>query len=143
MLPCHILFPRLVILNDLWLPITLTILVLFRVWFHVLFPLLVPRPHLSFEAQLVGGKSHELGPISCPNITNPPPIPSGIAYGKQKHEAELKYPQRIRRLNIFPPSKIEVCWLSTRFFFPFRSLQITSYSKQSLSAYTLHFVCTN
>ncbi|XP_054800174.1 nuclear cap-binding protein subunit 1 [Prosopis cineraria] len=67
----------------------------------------VPRPHLSFEAQLVSGKSHELGPISCPNIPDPPPIPSGIAYGKQRHEAELKYPQRIRRLNIFPPSKTE------------------------------------
>ncbi|XP_028761163.1 nuclear cap-binding protein subunit 1 [Neltuma alba] len=67
----------------------------------------VPRPHLPFEAQLVAGKSHELGPISCPDIPNPPPIPSGVAYGKQKHEAELKYPQRIRRLNIFPPSKTE------------------------------------
>ncbi|KAI4350445.1 hypothetical protein L6164_004900 [Bauhinia variegata] len=67
----------------------------------------VPRPHLSFEAQLVAGKSHEFGPINCPNIPNPPSVPSGIAYGKQKHEAELKYPQRIRRLNIFPPSKIQ------------------------------------
>ncbi|KAE9588846.1 putative nuclear cap-binding protein subunit 1 [Lupinus albus] len=67
----------------------------------------VPRPHLSFEAQLVAGKSHELGPISCPSLPNPPSVPSGIANGKQKHEAELKYPQRIHRLNIFPPSKTE------------------------------------
>ncbi|KAI4348377.1 hypothetical protein L6164_009108 [Bauhinia variegata] len=67
----------------------------------------VPRPHLSFEAQLVAGKSHEFGPINCPNSPNPPSEPSGIAYDRQKHEAELKYPQRIRRLNIFPPSKIQ------------------------------------
>ncbi|KAF7801835.1 nuclear cap-binding protein subunit 1 [Senna tora] len=67
----------------------------------------VPRPHLSFEAQLVAGKSHEFGPISCPDIPNPPSTPSGIASGKQKHEAELKFPQRIRRLNIFPPNKTE------------------------------------
>ncbi|KAK9939544.1 hypothetical protein M0R45_016236 [Rubus argutus] len=46
----------------------------------------VPRPHLSFEAQLVNG-----------NIT----------YGKQKHDAESIYPQRIRRLNIFPANKTE------------------------------------
>ncbi|KAH8520193.1 hypothetical protein H0E87_001604 [Populus deltoides] len=34
---------------------------------------------------------------------------SGVLYGKQKHkhDAELKYPQRIRRLNIFPASKTE------------------------------------
>ncbi|XP_057437590.1 nuclear cap-binding protein subunit 1 [Lotus japonicus] len=67
----------------------------------------VPRPHLSFEAQLVAGKSHEFGPISCPNLPNPPSDPSGISIGKQKHEAELKYPQRMRRLNIFPSSKTE------------------------------------
>ncbi|GAV75425.1 MIF4G domain-containing protein/MIF4G_like domain-containing protein/MIF4G_like_2 domain-containing protein [Cephalotus follicularis] len=67
----------------------------------------VPRPHLSFEAQLVAGKSHEFGPISCPEQPHPPSPLSGAAYGKQKHDAELKYPQRIRRLNIFPDSKIE------------------------------------
>ncbi|MED6105957.1 Nucleic acid dioxygenase ALKBH1 [Stylosanthes scabra] len=67
----------------------------------------VPRPHLSFEAQLVAGKSHEFGTVSCPNIPSPPSVPSGISNGKQKHEAELKYPQRIHRLNIFPPSKTE------------------------------------
>ncbi|KAK7336150.1 hypothetical protein VNO77_16683 [Canavalia gladiata] len=67
----------------------------------------VPRPHLSFEAQLVAGKAHEFGPINCPSLPNPPSVPSGVSIGKQKHEAELKYPQRIHRLNIFPSSKIE------------------------------------
>ncbi|XP_073222276.1 nuclear cap-binding protein subunit 1 [Cicer arietinum] len=67
----------------------------------------VPRPHLSFEAQLVAGKSHELGTISCSNLPNLPSVTSGVSFGKEKHEAELKYPQRIRRLNIFPSSKME------------------------------------
>ncbi|XVE78946.1 hypothetical protein DITRI_Ditri14bG0018900 [Diplodiscus trichospermus] len=67
----------------------------------------VPRPHLSFEAQLVAGKSHEFGPISCPEQPDLPSIISAISYGKQKHDAELKYPQRTRRLNIFPASKTE------------------------------------
>ncbi|XP_021278870.1 nuclear cap-binding protein subunit 1 isoform X1 [Herrania umbratica] len=67
----------------------------------------VPRPHLSFEAQLVAGKSHEFGPISCPEQPDLPSTISAVAYGKQKHEAELKYPQRTRRLNIFPASKTE------------------------------------
>ncbi|KAK9273716.1 hypothetical protein L1049_018526 [Liquidambar formosana] len=67
----------------------------------------VPRPHLSFEAQLVDGRSHDFGPISCPEQPNPPSTLSGISYGKQKHDAESKYPQRIRRLNIYPASKTE------------------------------------
>ncbi|CAL5192997.1 unnamed protein product [Lathyrus oleraceus] len=67
----------------------------------------VPRPHLSFEAQLVAGKSHQFGTISCSNLPNLPSVPSGVSFGKEKHEAELKYPQRIRRLNIFPSSKME------------------------------------
>lgn len=67
----------------------------------------VPRPHLSFEAQLVAGKSHEFGPINAPEQPEPLSEVSGVLYGKQKHDAELKYPQRIRRLNIFPASKIE------------------------------------
>lgn len=67
----------------------------------------VPRPHLSFEAQLVAGKSHELGPISCPDQPDPPSTTSGASYGKQKHDAELRYPQRTHRLNIFPASKTE------------------------------------
>lgn len=69
---------------------------------------LVPRLHLSFEAQLVAGKSHDLSPVSCPEQPGPPGALSGIAFGRQKHEAELKYPQRIRRLNIFPSNKSEV-----------------------------------
>ncbi|KAK3010148.1 hypothetical protein RJ639_011805 [Escallonia herrerae] len=67
----------------------------------------VPRPHLSFEAQLVAGKSHDLGPISCPEQPDLPAGLSGATLGRQKHDAELKYPQRIRRLNIFPANKIE------------------------------------
>ncbi|GAU24679.1 hypothetical protein TSUD_322870 [Trifolium subterraneum] len=67
----------------------------------------VPRPHLSFEAQLVTGKSHEFGTISCSNLPTMSSVPSGASFGKEKHEAELKYPQRIRRLNIFPSSKME------------------------------------
>jgi hypothetical protein len=73
---------------------------------------LVPRPHLSFEAQLVAGKSHEFGPINTPEQPEPLSEVSGVLYGKQKHDAELKYPQRIRRLNIFPASKIEVPYFS-------------------------------
>ncbi|CAK9327994.1 unnamed protein product [Citrullus colocynthis] len=67
----------------------------------------VPRPHLLFEAQLVAGKSHEFGTINCPEQPDPPSTLSGITYGKQKYDAELNYPQRIRRLNIFPSSKFE------------------------------------
>ncbi|XWS52573.1 hypothetical protein CRYUN_Cryun11dG0082400 [Craigia yunnanensis] len=67
----------------------------------------VPRPHLSFEAQLVAGKSHEFGPISCPEQPDLPSIISDVAYGKQKHDAKLKYPRRTHRLNIFPASKTE------------------------------------
>ncbi|XP_045793074.1 nuclear cap-binding protein subunit 1 [Trifolium pratense] len=67
----------------------------------------VPRPHLSFEAQLVAGKSHEFGTINCSNLPTMSSVPSDVSFGKEKHEAELKYPQRIRRLNIFPSSKME------------------------------------
>ncbi|KAI4368633.1 hypothetical protein MLD38_017168 [Melastoma candidum] len=65
----------------------------------------VPKPHLSFEAQLIDGKSHDFAPVSCPAQ---PALPSAQSViGKQKHDAELKYPQRIRRLNIFPANKTE------------------------------------
>ncbi|KAI3419092.1 MIF4G domain-containing protein [Psidium guajava] len=67
----------------------------------------VPRPHLSFEAQLVAGKSHDFGPVSCPPQPDLPSTLSVITCGKQKHDAELMYPQRIRRLNIFPEDKTE------------------------------------
>uniref|UniRef100_A0A0D9VTY5 Nuclear cap-binding protein subunit 1 n=1 Tax=Leersia perrieri TaxID=77586 RepID=A0A0D9VTY5_9ORYZ len=66
----------------------------------------VPKPHLSFEAQLVAGVSHRFSPISCP----PPTIlqsSSEIVKGQEKHEADLKYPQRLRRLHIFPTNKAE------------------------------------
>ncbi|KAK3151596.1 hypothetical protein QOZ80_3AG0247890 [Eleusine coracana subsp. coracana] len=66
----------------------------------------VPKPHLSFEAQLVDGKSHRVSPISCP----PPTLSqssSEILKGQEKHEADLKYPQRLRRLHIFPANKAE------------------------------------
>jgi nuclear cap-binding protein subunit 1 len=67
----------------------------------------VPKPHLSFEAQLVDGKSHDVSSISCP----PPTLSqssSEILKGQEKHEADLKYPQRLRRLHIFPTNKAEV-----------------------------------
>ncbi|XP_072147144.1 nuclear cap-binding protein subunit 1 isoform X4 [Setaria viridis] len=66
----------------------------------------VPKPHLSFEAQLVAGKSHRLSPISCPP-PNLSPTSSEILKGQEKHEADLKYPQRLRRLHIFPTNKAE------------------------------------
>ncbi|KAK9733491.1 hypothetical protein RND81_04G071200 [Saponaria officinalis] len=67
----------------------------------------VSRPHLSFEAQLVAGKSHDFGAIVCPEQPNLPSTSSSITFGRQKHDADLKYPQRIRRLNIFPANKLE------------------------------------
>ncbi|KAI3975642.1 hypothetical protein MKX01_023068 [Papaver californicum] len=67
----------------------------------------VPRLHLPFEAQLVVGKSHDFAPISCPEQPELPSTLSGITCGKQMHEAALKYPQRLHRLNIFPANKIE------------------------------------
>lgn len=67
----------------------------------------VPRPHLSFEAQLVAGKSHDFGPINCPEQPCLSSCTSNFTFGRQKHEADLKYPRRIRRLNIFPANKLE------------------------------------
>ncbi|KAH7857015.1 hypothetical protein Vadar_008086 [Vaccinium darrowii] len=43
--------------------------------------ILVPRPNLSFEAQLIAGKSHDLGSISCPEQPNPPAVLSAITHG--------------------------------------------------------------
>ena len=104
----------------------------FSAWFYfhclicfLTFHFSVPRHHLLFEAQLVAGKPHEFGPISCPLQLHSPSTLSGINSGKQKHEAELKYPQRIRRLNIFPASKTEVAnfyWYCYFYTFSFQSL---------------------
>ncbi|ONL98003.1 Nuclear cap-binding protein subunit 1 [Zea mays] len=68
--------------------------------------LAVPKPHLPFEAQLVAGKSHRLSPISCPPPT-PSQSSSEMLKGQEKHEADMKYPQRLRRLHIFPMNKAE------------------------------------
>lgn len=66
----------------------------------------VPRPHLSFEEQLVTGKSYGLPPISCPKQSAS--SESTISREKDNYEVKLKYPQRLRRLHIFPSSKTEV-----------------------------------
>ncbi|PQP91876.1 hypothetical protein Pyn_27424 [Prunus yedoensis var. nudiflora] len=44
----------------------------------------VPRPHLPFEAQLVAGKSHEFGPISCPDQPDPPSTISSIIWSRKR-----------------------------------------------------------
>ena len=49
----------------------------------------------------VVGKSHEFESISFPEQVDLPFIISIVAYGKQKHDTNLKYPQRTRILNIF------------------------------------------
>lgn len=67
----------------------------------------VPRPHLVFESRLVLCQSHEFGSITCPD---PPELPSECteaAIGKQRHEAEHRFPKRLRRIQIFPPSKTD------------------------------------
>lgn len=69
--------------------------------------LAVSKPHLPFEAELVAGKSHRLSPISCPPPT-PSQSSSEMLKGQEKHEADMKYPQRLRRLHIFPTNKAEV-----------------------------------
>lgn len=67
----------------------------------------VPRPHLAFEARLVTGKSYDFGPVTCPEQPVAPSTISDVTAGRQRQEAELKYPQRIRRLQLFPLSKTE------------------------------------
>ncbi|KAG4938294.1 hypothetical protein JHK86_044435 [Glycine max] len=49
----------------------------------------VPRPHLSFEAQLVAGKSHEFGPICCPSLPSLPSVPSGVSIASRKECASF------------------------------------------------------
>eukprot|EP01018_Ginkgo_biloba_P038789 Gb_40301 [translate_table: standard] len=72
----------------------------------------VPRPHIAFEDRLGLGKSHGFGTLTCPE--KPARLPSrasdvtmDVTMGRQRHEAELKYPKRIRRFQIFPASKTE------------------------------------
>ncbi|KAJ7559574.1 hypothetical protein O6H91_04G091800 [Diphasiastrum complanatum] len=67
----------------------------------------VPRPHLSFEARLVTAETHDLGSLVCPDTPSFDSITTAIAFGRQWQEAEEKYPQRMRRLHIFPSSKSE------------------------------------
>ncbi|KAH0470590.1 hypothetical protein IEQ34_000313 [Dendrobium chrysotoxum] len=67
----------------------------------------VPRPYLQFEAQLVAGKAYTLSPINCPHQSAVSPMRSTISIEREKHEAELKYPRRLQRLNIFPSNKVE------------------------------------
>ncbi|ONK68418.1 uncharacterized protein A4U43_C05F11300 [Asparagus officinalis] len=75
----------------------------------------VPRPHLSFESQLVAGSSHALSPICCPEQPALPSSHSTVAFEKEKHEAMMKYPQRLHRLNIFPSDKTEIMQPIDRF----------------------------
>lgn len=65
----------------------------------------VPRPHLAFEAKLVTCQTHSLGPVTCPDP--PQSLEKNTTFGKQRHEAEQRYPQRIRRLEIFPLAKTD------------------------------------
>ncbi|PKA60876.1 Nuclear cap-binding protein subunit 1 [Apostasia shenzhenica] len=67
----------------------------------------VPRPHLSFEAQLVAGKAFTLPPIHCPLPSTISSFHSAIATEREKHDALLKYPRRLQRLNIFSSDKVE------------------------------------
>ncbi|KAI3729335.1 hypothetical protein L6452_17991 [Arctium lappa] len=46
-----------------------------------LYMLTVPRPHLLYEAQLVGGKSHDIGPMSCPEQPDIPGELSEVSFG--------------------------------------------------------------
>lgn len=68
----------------------------------------VPRPYLLFEAQLVAGKAYKVSPINLPDQSSVSSMRSTISIEREKHEAELKYPRRLHRLNIFPSNKVEV-----------------------------------
>ncbi|CAA6654249.1 unnamed protein product [Spirodela intermedia] len=67
----------------------------------------VPRPYLQFESQLVVGQSHDFAPVSCPDQPSSLSSLSSVSFGREKHVADLKYPRRLRRLNIFPANKVE------------------------------------
>lgn len=67
----------------------------------------VPRPYLAFEAQLVDGKTYTLPPTNCSSQSTVSSMRSNVSIEREKHDAELKYPRRLRRLNIFPSNKFE------------------------------------
>eukprot|EP00250_Pteridium_aquilinum_P015137 c22401_g1_i1 orf=764-3292(-) len=69
----------------------------------------VPRPHLAFEAKLVTCQTHNFGSVTCPDPPQAPDRNTASAFGKQRHEAEQRFPQRIRRLQIFPSAKTDEC----------------------------------
>ncbi|KAI3729338.1 hypothetical protein L6452_17994 [Arctium lappa] len=54
----------------------------------------VPRPHLLYEALLVAGKSHDIGPISCPEQLDIPEELSGVTFGRQKKKELVAYLRR-------------------------------------------------
>ncbi|EFJ16788.1 hypothetical protein SELMODRAFT_115849 [Selaginella moellendorffii] len=68
----------------------------------------VPRPYASFESRLVTSQTlHQLKALACPAIPKPHTGPKDLAFGRQTHEAETKYPQRTGRLRVFPPENSE------------------------------------
>lgn len=69
----------------------------------------VPRPHLAFEAKLVTCQTHEFGPVTCPEPPQALDKNTASAFGKQRHEAEQRFPRRLNRLLIFPPAKTDEC----------------------------------
>ncbi|KAH7278662.1 hypothetical protein KP509_38G051300 [Ceratopteris richardii] len=69
----------------------------------------VPRPHLAFEAKLVTCQTHDFGPVTCPYPPEGADESQTSSFGRQHHEAEQKFPQRLRRLSIFPPAKTDEC----------------------------------
>ncbi|MCO5557156.1 hypothetical protein L7F22_010715 [Adiantum nelumboides] len=69
----------------------------------------VPRPHLAFEAKLVTCQTHDFGPVTCPAPLQAPAIITASTFGKQRQEAEQKFPRRIKRLLIFPSAKTDEC----------------------------------
>ncbi|CAN1264022.1 Nuclear cap-binding protein subunit 1 [Linum perenne] len=70
---------------------------------------------------------------------DPLPQPMGIAYGREKHIAELRYPQRIRRLNIFPTGKSEV--VNDRWHFSFMVLVVWWQHSLFFISYFLFYTC--
>jgi nuclear cap-binding protein subunit 1 len=68
----------------------------------------IPKPHLVFEARLATNQSHEFAPLSTPETPKPlTPKPTEIELGRQRQEAEQRFPPRIIRLRIFPSSKTD------------------------------------